>query len=415
MKRVTRGAAGAGLAILLIVSGMAAGIIFDRQVAIGFVPAANIPASATQEFQLMAQAWNIIQQEYVDRSALVAHNLTYGAISGMVDALGDTGHSRFLTPQMVQLERSETQGQLNGVGIEVQVKDGHVVVAATIDGSPAQKAGLRSGDIIETVNGKAISGMTLSQVISLVTGPPGTTVTLGVVEPGTNARREYKLTRAQITLHNVTWQQLPGTTVAHLRIAAFSQGVSKDLQGALAQINQQHMTSIVLDLRNNPGGLVDEAVGVTSQFVMTGDVLLEKDARGNITHVRVQPVGNVTKLPMVVLIDQGTASGAEITAGAIQDAKRAKLLGETTFGTGTVLTTFPLGEGSALLLAVQEWLTPSGRTIWHKGIPPDIAVTLPREATPLTPEAERNMTAEQLRASGDVQLLKGMQVVTGGR
>jgi carboxyl-terminal processing protease len=224
---------------------------------------------------------------------------------------------------------------------------------------------------------------------------------------------DYKLTRAHITLNNVVWQQLPGTTIADIRLAAFSQGVSEDLQRALSEAAQQHITGIVLDLRNNPGGLLSEAVGVTSQFVVTGNVLLEQDAHGNITPVSVQHASQVTKLPMVILIDEGTASAAEITAGALQDAQRAQLIGDTTFGTGTVLNEFNLADGSAMLMAVQEWLTPSGRVIWHKGITPDVSITLGRDTAPLTPEAQKGMTAAQVRASGDAQLLKGIELLTG--
>jgi carboxyl-terminal processing protease len=210
----------------------------------------------------------------------------------------------------------------------------------------------------------------------------------------------------------VTWQQLPGTTIAHLRITAFSQGISQELQKALADIRKQGMTAVVLDLRNDPGGLLDEAVNTASQFLSSGNVLEEKNAQGHITPVPVKPQGMATDLPMVVLINGGTASAAEITAGALQDAHRATLVGETTFGTGTVLNEFHLSDGSALLLATEEWLTPAGRVIWHKGIAPDATVSLPTNVAPLIPEAERGMTTDQLHASGDEQLLRAIDVLS---
>ncbi len=413
IKQPTQLTARFALCVLLVVGGFIAGAVFDRQGLSTVAPIADVPASAQPDFQLMAQAWNVITDTYVDRAAVIPRNLTYGAISGMVDALGDTGHSRFLTPKMVKEENNQEQGQLNGVGIEVEVKNGNIVVVAPLDNTPAQKAGIRAGDIIESVDGKSVSGLSLSQVVSMVTGPPGTSVTLTIVDPSTNTTHNYKLTRAKITIDNAVWQPLPGTTVAHVRVAAFSQGVSKDLQKVLAQVSQQHMTSVILDLRDNPGGLLSEAVGVTSQFVVTGNVLLEKDAKGKITPIPVEPSGPVNSLPMVVLVNQGTASAAEITAGAIQDAQRAKLVGEVTFGTGTVLNQVGLSDGSAILIAVQEWLTPSGKTIWHKGITPDVTVSLPHNVSPLTPEVERSMTAAQVRSSGDAQLLKGYELLTG--
>jgi carboxyl-terminal processing protease len=413
MNNFKRVVGGIGLSIFLVTGGFFGGVALDRGFFSQVLPPSNIPAEATQNFQLIAQAWNIIQQNYVDRTAVVSTTLTYGAINGMVDALGDTGHSRFLTPQMVQEEHNQTQGQLNGVGIEIQEKDGQIVVVSTIDDSPAQHAGLRSGDVIEGIDGKSTDGMSISEVVSLVTGQPGTTVTLTIGNPQNGTHVDYKLTRARITLNNVVWQQLPGTTIADIRVAAFSQGVSQDLHKVLADVTQQHLTGIVLDLRNNPGGLLNEAVDVTSQFVVTGNVLLEKDAHGSITPVSVQPANPVNKLPMVILIDGGTASAAEITAGALQDAGRAKLVGDTTFGTGTVLNEFSLSDGSAMLMAVQEWLTPSGREIWHKGISPDVSITLTHSLAPLSPETAKGLTAAQIRASGDAQLLKAIEQLTG--
>jgi carboxyl-terminal processing protease len=314
---------------------------------------------------------------------------------------------------MVKEENSFTQGQFEGIGVEVEQKNGNIVIVAPIDGSPAQQAGLRAGEIILKVNGKSIEGLPLDQVVQLILGPAGTQVTITIQDSTTGNTQDVQLTRARIVEHNVTWERLPGTTIAHLRIAAFSDGVSADLQKALQEIQQQGMTGIVLDLRNDPGGLLQEAVGVTSQFISSGNVLLEKDAQGKVTPVPVQPKGPVTRLSVVVLINQGTASAAEIVAGALQDAQRARLVGETTFGTGTVLNQFNLGDGSALLLATEEWLTPNGRLIWHQGINPDETVTLASNQNLLVPEAEKQMTAAQLQASGDGQLLDAIKLLPG--
>jgi carboxyl-terminal processing protease len=212
----------------------------------------------------------------------------------------------------------------------------------------------------------------------------------------------------------VTWGMLPGTTIAHLKIAAFSNGVTKDLQTALQQIQATGATGIVLDLRNDPGGLLDEAVGVTSQFLGSGNVLLIKDAQGKEQSVPVKPGGLAVNIPLVVLVNQGTGSAAEIVAGAIQDAHRATLIGETTFGTGTVLNFFNLSDGSEILLATEEWLTPSGRVIWHQGIPPDVSVSMPADAIPLMPTMEKTMSAAQLQSSMDAQLLKAIDELSKG-
>ena len=169
----------------------------------------------------------------------------------------------------------------------------------------------------------------------------------------------------------------------------------------------------MLDLRNNPGGILDEVVRAASQFLSGGNVLLVKDAQGRITPVPVVKGGLLPNLPVVVLVNSGTASAAEIMAGALKDAHRAALVGETTFGTGTVLKQFGLSDGSALLIAIEEWLTPSGQTIWHKGIAPDVIVSLPPDVMPTIPSAERGMTPEELRASGDAQLSRALQMLSG--
>ena len=408
MKLIRRRLLFIGIVFVALGLGLTGGIVLDRQV---LNVSAAAPATARPDFQLMQAAWQTIQQQYVDRTAVQTQTLTYGAISGMVDALGDTGHSRFLSPDMLKAEHNSLNGQFEGIGAQVQETDGHVVIVAPFDNSPAQKAGLLPGDVILKVNGEEMSGLPLYQVIQRILGPAGTTVTLTIATPATGKLRDVTLTRAKIDIHNVTWQQVPGTTIADVRIAEFSKGISQDLQQALAEIKQQHLTGIVLDLRNNPGGLLDEAIGVTSQFLSNGNVLEEQDARGKITPIPINHQYPVTDLPLVVLINQGSASAAEITAGALQDAGRATLVGEKTFGTGTVLNDFTLPDGSALLLAVQEWLTPKGRVIWHQGILPDDQVNLATAAHPLLPEAERTLTPDQVKASDDVQLLHALNVL----
>jgi carboxyl-terminal processing protease len=261
------------------------------------------------------------------------------------------------------------------------------------------------------VDGENVARLPIDQVVSRILGPAGTSVTLTILTPGTEQTRDVTLLRAHITLQNVTWQRLPGTQIAHVRIVAFSEGVTEDLKKALGELERQGMTGIILDLRSNPGGLLSEAVGTASQFLEGGNVLLEKDAQGETRPVPVVDGGLAPNLPLVVLIDPGTASAAEIVSGALQDTGRAKLVGETTFGTGTVLNEFSLSDGSALLLATEEWLTPKGRLIWHNGIVPDVQVTLSQGTSPLLPEAEAGMTSEQVQNSGDAQLLRALELL----
>ena len=401
------------LIVMMFGAGLAGGVLIDRQV---FLPQQQLvvpPAGETKDFNLIIQAWETIQKQYVDQKAVDPTQMTYAAVSGMVNSLGDTGHSTFLSPDMLKSQNDYLQGQFDGIGAEVQMKDGHVVIVAPLDNSPAQKAGIKPGDIILKVDGQDVTGYTsLSQVVGLILGPAGTQVSLTLLNPQTGEQRTVTITRGHIQVNNVSWQMLPGSHIAHVRIAGFSQGVTDELKTALAEIKAQNATGLILDLRNDPGGLLDEAVGVASQFLKSGNVLLEKDVQGNTKPVSVIKGGTATDIPMVVLINQGTASASEIVSGALQDAGRATLIGETTFGTGTVLTPFPLSDGSALLLATQEWLTPKGRQIWHQGISPDQKVNLPADTAPLIPEEEKGMTPAQLSASKDTQLLQAIQVLS---
>jgi len=362
--------------------------------------------------RLIAQARSLIERYYVDRPAVTAQRLTYGALAGMVDALGDTGHSRFLPPRLVRAMAQQMRNRLQGIGAEVRLKDHQVVIVAPLEDSPALRAGLRSGDVILKVNGRDVAGLPLEQVVDLIAGPPGTPVTLTVLSAATAGTRDVTLTRATVVIHQVTWQALPGTALAHLHIAAFEEGTTRELTNALAAIRQRRLAGVLLDLRDNPGGLLDEAVGCASQFLRGGNVLQVRNARGHCTPIPVRAGGLATNLPLVVLVNGGTASGAEVMAGALQDAGRAPLVGETTFGTGTVLEEFPLADGSALLLAVEEWLTPSGRVFWHRGLTPGTVVSLPAGAVPLFPEAERRLTAAELQAGGDTQLRRALALLS---
>ncbi len=368
-------------------------------------------AETGPDLGLIEDAWKVINKHYVDRKAEDPHALTYGAIGGMVEALGDAGHSTFLSPEMRKMQRTSTKGKFEGIGAEVQMKAGQLVVVAPIDGSPAQRAGLRPGDIILKVDGESILGLSIVKAVEKILGRAGTPVLLTVLTPSSGFTRDITIVRASVTVHNATWLELPGTGLALVRVAGFSDGTAKEFRKILENIKERKLKGIVLDLRNNPGGLFGEAVDTASQFLTQGNVLLVKSAEGKVSSVPVKSGGLMPEMPVAVLINAGTASGAEIVAGALHDNKRAQLVGETTFGTGTVLQEFTLSDGSALLLAVEEWLTPDGHTIWHRGIKPDIAVELPPQASPLLPAGARELTPEGLAKTSDTQLLRALEIL----
>lgn len=397
------------LVLSVLVFGLAGGVMLDRYV---MVASAATSTDSRPNTDLLMDAWRIIDQNFVDREAVNQERLTYGAISGMIDALGDTGHTTFLTPQMLTQHESSMRGEFEGIGAQVEKKGDYIIITAPMDDSPALKAGLKPGDAIFKVNGEDMTGKSVDYVIDKIIGPAGTQVTLVIIDPNDGSQRELTLTRAKIKVSDVSWAQVPGTTVGVVRITGFSDGVSKSLKTALEQMKQQKLTGVILDLRNNPGGLLSEAVTTTSQFLSKGNVLLEKDAQGKVDEVKVEPGGAATDLPMTVLVNYGSASASEIVSGALQDANRGKLIGESTFGTGTVLNTFPLPDGSALLLATMEWLTPNGRVIWHQGIKPDEKVSLPSGIAPLSPAQLKTMDQAQYKASQDLQLQRAVELLT---
>lgn len=400
------------LLILIAVAGSAftAGIEAERS---GVVPGAVRvePPELVNQFSVFWQAWDLVHEHFVDRTALDSKSLTYGAIEGMLASLGDTGHTRFLNPEEAAFQTSDIAGQFEGIGAQLGQKDGYPVIVAPLDGSPAEKAGLQAGDIIVQVNGQPVAGASLDKVVGMVRGPEGTTVKLTIIHPGQSSLTEVTVQRAKIQVHAVSWATIPGTKLAHLRISQFTATTNQELVAAIKEIRAAGAQGLVVDVRSNPGGLLDQAVSVTSQFLSSGNVLVDQDAQGDRKPIPVQSGGQATDIPMVTLINLGTASAGEIFAGAIQDYRRGQLVGETTFGTGTVLSGFNLSDGSVLLLGTSEWLTPNGRQIWKQGIAPDVTVPLAPGIMPITPAKENGMTLEQLRSSGDAQLLKAMEIL----
>ncbi len=397
--------------VAIFLGGALSGVALDRRALMGTSFAAPGSGGKHLDMPLVEQAWRDIQAHYVDRSAIVPEKLTYGAISGMVGALGDTAHSVFLTPAMVAEERSSLRGEFAGIGAEVKKKNKHIVIVAPLDGTPAQKAGLRPNDVILKVGGVDVAGLPLQKAVQKIKGPPGTHVSLTILSPETDQTKTVTLTRARIHVQSVTWHMIPGASIADVRIAVFSKGTSRELQNALSDARKSGADAAVLDLRSDPGGLLAQAISVASEFLHGGNVVLSKDVHGKVTPVPVKKGGKKFDLPMVVLINGGTASAAEIVSGALKDAKRAELVGAKTFGTGTVLREFPLKGGTALLLAVREWLTPDGHSIWHVGIVPSVKVALPQSASMLIPLEMKSMTEPQFQASSDVQLKRAMQLL----
>jgi carboxyl-terminal processing protease len=395
----------------LFVLGVAGGVVLERHRTPQPVAHAAKPLAQGPEFRLVAEAWNTIRKGYVDQRSVRGRQYTYATIQGMVDALGDTDHSVFLTPEMRREEDEELGGEFAGIGVRLKEQGRRILIDSLFPDTPAQRAGLRPGDIVLSVNGQRVAGMSAEQVQEAVRGPAGSSVALRVRVPDGAGVWRLALERERIGKSSVSWHLLPGTRVAELRISVFSEGTTAALDRALAELAEAGATGLILDLRDDPGGLLDEAVGVASRFLHKGNVALQKDASGRITPLPVLDSADKCDLPMVVLVNDESASGAEVVAGALQDAGRATLVGETTSGMGTILTDFPLSDGSVLELAIQQWLTPNGKSIWHSGITPDETVELPDDAEPLSPQALKDLSHEHLLKSGDIQLLRGLKLL----
>lgn len=397
--------------IIALAGGFGAGVGVDRVILLNNAPPTE-PADARTVFGPFWQAWRLVQDHYVDPTAAQPQKLADGAIAGMLSALGDTGHTRYLSPSDRKAEENSLQGRLEGIGIEVEARDTGITVVAPLDNSPAQKAGLRPGDIIVKVNGQDVTHLDLGKVSQLIRGPSGTAVTLTVLRPGSSELLSFTMERTEIQYPDVTWATVPGRSIAHIRVASFGSTVDRQLRSALTTSRAAGDTAIVLDLRNDPGGILDESVKVASEFLTSGNVLLERDRSGTETPLPVAAGGLDPNVKLVVLVNRGTASAAEIVAGALQDQHRALIVGEQTFGTGTVLHEYSLTDGSAILLGVREWLTPNGHFIRDNGITPDRIVPEPSSVYPLLPIEEAKMTPDQFQKYDDKQLLEALQLLS---
>ncbi len=357
--------------------------------------------------QLIQQAWDTIDQHYVDRKAVNYKNMSYSAIGSMVDSLHDTGHTRFLTPQQVQSENQQLSGTYKGFGLYLSYDAQRklVIISSTIPGSPAAKAGFKRNDAIIAVDGQDVKGKDIPTVSGILGSKP-TTTAITVQRAGVEQPVTIKVTRAEITVQNVVMHYIPESHIAHIQIVQFADGVTDQLKSSLAEAKKLGAKKIILDLRDNPGGYLQGAIDTASYFVPKGNVLLEQDSSGQQTPIPV--TGNTidTTDTIVILTNKNTASAAEIVSGALHDNHRATIIGTTTFGTGTVLQQYSLSDGSAILLGTQEWLTPKGEFIRDNGIKPDITVELGKNATALSPSDENagNLTEQQIIASGDAQL-----------
>jgi carboxyl-terminal processing protease len=394
----------------------------------GGVASKSNDSSATYEnLKLFTEVLDIVQRQYVDE--VPPKDLIYGAIKGTLRGLDP--HSSFLDPEMYKEMQVETSGSFGGLGIEITLKDDILTVVAPIEGTPAYRAGVHPGDRIVKIEGLTTKDMQLTDAVKRMRGKPGSKITITIVREGWTEPKDFQITREQIRVQSVKSQQLePG--IEYIRLRQFQEQTASDLDGALEKYTKDNrIQGLILDLRNNPGGLLTSSVEVTEKFIDSGRLVVYTEGRVRNQNMRFQANSKrvYTDFPMVVLVNQGSASASEIVAGALQDWGRAVVLGTQTFGKGSVQTIIPLSDGSGLRLTTAKYFTPKGRSIHGKGITPDIVVEAPKptpaaapqgEGAPPTPpitgtETPQELLKKDVQLQRAVDLLKGLKILDKGR
>ncbi len=325
-----------------------------------------------KQVELFSDTLAIIQTDYVDE--VPPKDLIYGALKGMLSALDP--HSQFLDPDTYNELKVDTEGKFGGLGIEITIKDALLTVVTPIEDTPAWRAGIKANDRIVKINNELTRDMTLTDAVKKMRGKPGEAVNLTVLRESEKKLLEFKIVRDIIKIKDIKEAKILEDGIGYIRLVEFRENTPQDINAALENLTKAGMDAFILDLRNNPGGLLDVAVKVAERFIEKGKMIVYTKGRRpaqnlEFTSHSAQPVLN---MPMVILINEGTASGSEIVAGCLQDYKRAIIIGTKSFGKGSVQTVVPLSDGSALRLTTSKYFTPSGKVIHGKGVIPDIVV-----------------------------------------
>lgn len=359
----------------------------------------NAPASVSVDFSLFWDVWQRVTRSYIDRASIDPQKMVWGAISGMVEALGDP-YTTYLPPKDNKDFKENLNGAFEGIGAQLGMKDNHVMVIAPLKGTPAEAAGIIAGDFILKVDGEDSTGWTVQQAVNKIRGPKGTTVKLTILHPNDGKPVDISIVRNTISVPSVEWWIKPmsqqNVPIAYIRLSQFGDNTNAEWEKAVTDILAAggRVKGLVLDMRNNPGGYLEGAVYIASEFVKSGTVVSQVNSDGTKEDYPVNRRGRLLNIPMVVLINKGSASAAEIVSGALRDYKRATLVGETSFGKGSVQTPEDLPDGSSVHITTGRWLLPNGDSISKKGITPDVIVV-----------------ADEASASADVQLEKAIELL----
>jgi carboxyl-terminal processing protease len=380
----------------------------------GAVMAKRLPfqSDSYEDLKIFTEVLSYVEANYVDE--VEPDKLVQGAIRGMLRTLD--AHSSYMPRDVYREMQVETEGQFGGLGIEITIRDEILTVVSPIEGTPAFRAGIQAGDKIVTVEGESTKDMSLIEAVKLLRGPIDTSVTIGVFREGFKEPKDFSLTRAVIQIKSVRSKMLP-ESIGYIKLRSFHKNTSEELDEALLDFDERHISGLVLDLRNNPGGLLEQAIAVTDEFIEGGQLIVY--TKGRLANQNMKGYsktqGSHPNVPLVILVNGGSASASEIVAGALQDLKRATIIGTKTFGKGSVQTIIPLSDGSGLRLTTAKYYTPKGRMIHEKGIIPDVIVEEPKpetaegEESPSEPNRPTGLPEDDL--SGDPQLQKAVDLL----
>jgi carboxyl-terminal processing protease len=369
--------------------------------------------SVYKELDVFAEGLALVEKKYVDETN--AQDLIYGAMQGLLASLDS--YSQFLNPDEYRELMVETEGQFGGLGIEITIRDNLLTIVSPIEDTPAWKAGVKAGDIIVKIDGEVTKDITLSEAVKRLRGEPDTEVVITVLREKTRKLEDITIVRGIIKIKDIKRAIILENGIGYVRIAEFREKTAIDLGKALDELDKEDLKGLIVDVRNNPGGLLFSSIEIASRFIKNGEVIVSTKSKSEkeVVYKSVSlPGKKYVNIPMVVLINQGSASGSEILASALRDNLRAVLVGEATFGKGSVQTVIPLSDGSALRLTTSKYYTPAGVSIHEKGIDPDITVVEEEEEVEGKEDVFQELEKkEEFDYKKDYQILRALDLIKG--